>query len=294
MTALQEETSPAVDPVDLRFLWMELSGKCQLECLHCYAESSPAGTDGTMTLQDWFRVIDQAAAIGTNLVQFIGGEPTLYKGLPDLIARALDAKVKVEVYSNLVHVTPPLWEAFSQPGVRLATSFYSDDPVQHMRITGTNTMPRTQNNIVKALKLGIPLRVGMVHVNEDQRVKEAKALLTGLGVTQIGTDRLRVLGRPRRGAPDITELCGNCGCGSAAVLPDGSLTPCPMSRWMTAGDVRTMGLQTALVAMRADAAKIAAAVPRPTMCGPDNDGSCNPCEPSCTPGCDPGVSDDDG
>jgi hypothetical protein len=36
-----------------RFLWAELTGLCQLECRHCYASSSPAGTHGAMTRADW-------------------------------------------------------------------------------------------------------------------------------------------------------------------------------------------------------------------------------------------------
>ncbi|MEV8635049.1 radical SAM protein [Streptosporangium sp. NPDC051023] len=188
MTALQHET-PLTSTV-LRFLWLELTGKCQLECVHCYASSSPVGTDGTMTVPDWKRVIDQAAALGTSRVQFIGGEPILYKALPDLIGHALAAGVEVEVYSNLLYVPGSLWETFSQPGVRLATSFYTDDACEHMLITGRNTLPRTQNNIIAALEQGIPLRVGMVRVLDGQRLDQGRELLKQLGVTQIGVDRL--------------------------------------------------------------------------------------------------------
>ncbi|WP_043614069.1 radical SAM protein [Nonomuraea candida] len=279
---------------ELGFLWLELTGKCQLDCVQCYADSGPSGTHGSMDYSDWISVIDQAAALGTRLVQFIGGEPTLHPGLPGLIAHALDRDVRVEVYSNLVHVTRALWETFAQPGVQLATSFYTDDPVQHRQITGRPTLARTLENITRALALNIPLRVGMVHVNPGQRIDEAKTLLHHLGVEKIGTDRLRVLGRPSRGrACDISELCGNCGRKSAAVLPGGTVTPCPLSRWMTSGvDVRQAGLPAALAAMRPHAEQIAATVRPIRMCGPDNDGQCNPCEPSCTPGCDPGVEDD--
>ncbi|WP_433358805.1 radical SAM protein [Streptosporangium sp. CA-115845] len=100
VTALQLDAHPG-GSAPLRFLWLEVSGKCQLTCLHCYANASPQGTDGVMTPQDWTRVIDEAAALGVRLVQFIGGEPTLYRPLPDLIGHALAAGVQVEVYSNL-------------------------------------------------------------------------------------------------------------------------------------------------------------------------------------------------
>ncbi|HEY3514514.1 MAG TPA: hypothetical protein VGL36_35370 [Kribbella sp.] len=42
-------------------------------------------------------------------VQFIGGEPTLHPASPELLRRALAAGLEVEVFSNLVHVTPALW-----------------------------------------------------------------------------------------------------------------------------------------------------------------------------------------
>jgi hypothetical protein len=32
----------------LSFLWLEITGRCQLACRHCYAESGPRGTHGSM------------------------------------------------------------------------------------------------------------------------------------------------------------------------------------------------------------------------------------------------------
>src|SRR5579884_344591 len=82
----------------LRFLWCEVSRKCQLSCSHCYAESSPAGTHGAMTTADWERVIGQAAGLGVELVQFIGGEPTLRSDLAHLIRHARGTGMEVEVF----------------------------------------------------------------------------------------------------------------------------------------------------------------------------------------------------
>lgn len=73
----------------LRFVWLEITGKCQLTCKHCYAESGPTGVDGVMLPADWCRVIDEVAQFGGRMVQFIGGEPTLYRRLPDLCTAPL-------------------------------------------------------------------------------------------------------------------------------------------------------------------------------------------------------------
>lgn len=151
MTVLDTSSSPqdAVreGPERVSFLWLEITGRCQLTCSHCYASSGPSGTHGTMVLADWARVIDQAAHAGCRTVQFIGGEPTLHPALPDLIGRALAAGMAVEVFSNLVHVPAALWEMLTREGVSLACSYYSDDPDEHAAITGrASAHARTRAN----------------------------------------------------------------------------------------------------------------------------------------------------
>ncbi|MEV0285643.1 radical SAM protein [Kribbella sp. NPDC050820] len=78
------------------FVWLEITEKCRLQCVHCYAESGPAGSHGVMEPADWIRVIDETAELGVGMVQFIGGEPTLHPALPQLLAHALAAGLKVE------------------------------------------------------------------------------------------------------------------------------------------------------------------------------------------------------
>jgi MoaA/NifB/PqqE/SkfB family radical SAM enzyme len=265
--------------VTTNFLWLEITGRCQLQCGHCYNSSGPDGTSGAMTTDDWRKVITDAAAAGVGMVQFIGGEPTLHPDLPGLIRYALDAGLRVEVYTNLVHVRPDVWEAFELPGVSLATSFYTDNRAQHQQITGRDTLRQTTANIELAVLYDIPIRVGMVRILDDQRVEAAAALLERLGVTSISIDRERKLGRAGNGG--TSELCGHCGDGTAAVLPDGSIAPCPMSRATTVGSVLTGRLVETLGApMAAASASIRAHVGEIT-------GKCEPFKSDCNPPCGP-------
>lgn len=39
-------------------LWLDITRKCQLGCVHCYNHSGPSGDHGTMTRDDWARVLD--------------------------------------------------------------------------------------------------------------------------------------------------------------------------------------------------------------------------------------------
>jgi len=194
-----------------------------------------------MTTEDWVRVIDQAATLGVKMVQFIGGEPTLGPRLPRLVRYALGKGLKVYVYSNLVHITPPLWELFSQPGMSLGTSWYSANPEIHAGITGSQaSYARTRASIAEAVRRGIPVRAAIVETVENQGIEQAAAELRHLGVTDIRIRHAQGVGRAAHGSSgqEVSELCGNCGIDRAAVLPDGQLTPCVVGRWLACGNVR--------------------------------------------------------
>jgi len=283
---------------DVSFVWLEITGKCQLQCVHCYAESGPGGTHGVMETVDWIRVIEEAADLGVGMVQFIGGEPTLHPALPQLLEHALAQGLEVEVFSNLVHVTPALWELFSLPGVRLACSYYSDDAGQHAAVTGRPAShARTRANIAEAVRREVPLRVGVIDLSAEQRSDQAMLELTELGVVDVGMDRLREVGRGiASGGASTDQLCGQCASNVLAVSPSGEVWPCVFSRWLPVGNVQTSPLAEivsgmALREVRAElgeqfARRTAGMAPPcvPNMCDPQCGPSCGPaCRPQCWP-----------
>lgn len=304
----EQEATLERAPQATEFLWLEITGKCQLVCTHCYAESGPAGSHGAMRDSDWFSVLDQAAHAGISAVQLIGGEPTMHPQFTALLRQALGCGLAVEVYTNLVRVKDSWWELFSCPGVSLATSYYSDAAGQHDAITGRpGSHARTRANIAEALGRGIRLRVGIVGTADAQRVEQAHAELDALGVPDIGIDYVRKIGRGAGAhSSGISQLCGNCGRGVAAISPSGDVWPCVFSRWMTTGNVLRTPLAEILdgPVMSRAVAQIPDRRSRrcsPPPCSPDSDGNdCRPavaaamCIPrSCAPGrpCNPDASD---
>lgn len=276
------------------FLWLEITGKCQLQCTHCYADSGPTGVHGPMTREDWTDVLSQAEELGVRTVQFIGGEPSLHPDLPRLVHAALERSLEVEVFTNLVRISPSLWKTIDTPGVRLATSYYSDDADQHDEITGrARSHARTHANIQEVQRRSIPLRVGIIDVHEGQRVEQARDELTALGVVDVHLDRLRQVGRGRRDRDQTdAELCGSCAQGVAAVSTNGDVWPCVLARWITLGNVRTSTLADIVrdplmkrAAQHLGARRRLDAGCDPRCC-PNN--MCDPqCSPSCSPSCRP-------
>jgi len=274
----------STDSGPLRMIWAELGLECQLECLHCYAGAGPRKGFGTMTPDDWGNAIRDAAALGTRHVTFIGGEPTLSPALPGLVRLATGLGLTAEIYTNMVRVTPALWALFTLPGVSLATSWYTSDRAQHAALSGGHdTWRQTRANIAKASALGVAPRVGIIDgIVPGQRADDAERELRDLGITRIGHDQARQFGRGTTADP--SQSCGACGRGRAAVLSDGTVTPCPMTRWLAAGNVRDASLVKAVEKLPAVTAVLPGRDGR--GCFPDD---CRPdvFEPLCTPNCKP-------
>lgn len=270
------------------FAWLEITGFCNLNCRHCYADSSPRGTHGSMADADWLRVIDELNGMGVRDVQFIGGEPTLHPGLPRFVRYARRYDMRVEIFSNMTHLRPEVWEVLQLPGVRLAFSYYSDDEADHDEVTeARGAHARTRANVERARNLGVAMRGSVITVLQGQRAQAAEQELLHLGVRDVRTDRIRPFGRGADGAyPDVRGLCGMCGRAKFAVSPDGDVWPCVFARWMKLGNVHEQSLQAIYggVPMRAARAELEAVFPASAVradptCLPD----CNPAFESCSP-----------
>ncbi|MGB5866354.1 MAG: pyrroloquinoline quinone biosynthesis protein PqqE [Arcobacteraceae bacterium] len=80
------------------WLLLELTHKCPLECSYCYNQLDFAKTKDAMSKEDWFRVMEQARALGAVQLGISGGEPLLHKDIVEIVQKANDLKF----YTNLI------------------------------------------------------------------------------------------------------------------------------------------------------------------------------------------------
>lgn len=299
--------SPRVEELpELVHLWLEVTQACNLSCTHCYNESGPGHhARGAMALADWVRILVEARDAGCASVQIIGGEPLLHPDLLPILRKAHELDYEhIEVFTNATCLTADWVTAFGYLGVSVATSFYAADAGTHESITGKHgSFGKTLDGIRLALRHRLDLRVGLIQVTQtDAEVELARSLLEGLGVTNIGRDSARAIGRAAAtdGAPSthddeapLRPLCGGCGEGRLCVTSSGAIYPCIMARRWEVG-CRESGVVAAtkgaplrefLTRLRAAKAHDAAH----QDCDPN--ANCNPrkCAPGtiCYPNCQP-------
>jgi MoaA/NifB/PqqE/SkfB family radical SAM enzyme len=294
----------AIPPIQslsgLEFIWLEITQHCNLMCRHCYTNSSPARPHSDI---DWRALIDQAHALGCRQIQFIGGEPLSHPRLSEYVRRAAALGYEfIEVYTNLSLLTDDVCDAFGDCGVHVATSFYSAREGVHDRLTGVaGSFDSTLRAMKKILKRRLPMRVGVVAVNADDKdLDDTSEFLRGMGIARddIRVDHVRPVGRGTKMTPFESvrkTLCGACWRGKLTVSYDGNCYPCVFSRHLSVGNVKTESLAEIVISHKLQHFRQSMFddIATTAQCSPDCDPS-GPCDPNCTPGgkCDPPCNPD--
>ena len=299
MTAIATETR-----VD--FAWIELTNKCNLKCVHCYANSGPeAGQDDILKTQDYKEIISELADLGCRNIQFIGGEATIHKDLIPLIDHALEFNFdSIELYSNLLFLSPALKQRITENNISVATSFYSFDAKIHDFITkGTASWERTLKNMRYLIDAGVDLRVGFIEMEENQgHYEKTKDFLKNIGISDLSFDSARKFGRKDiENKPKISELCGQCATDVICISPTGLVSPCIMSKPWGIGNLTESTLEELinsrklmetreLILEETSKANMGSCNPDCTPCTPKSGQNCPPktnCHPQHRPNCSP-------
>jgi len=237
----------------LDLLWLELTARCNLHCLHCYADSHPGlPLDTGMNCSEWSRVISDAHTLGCESIQFIGGEVLLVPYLRDLILHARRIGIgSIEVFSNATLLDNDTIDFFEDHSVRVATSFYCHDAEIHDRITNrSGSWRKTLLSIDRLQQRGLEFRVGIIEMDANRPyITETVAFLQERGIASVGVDRARAFGRATNltaRPSDLSELCGHCGHRRVCVSASGDIYPCIMSRSVRLGSVYETNLADVL------------------------------------------------
>jgi radical SAM protein with 4Fe4S-binding SPASM domain len=257
---------------ELKFLWMELTSKCNLRCIHCYAEAESNQNSG-LPMEDLERVIDEAANLGCRQIQFTGGECTLRDDLAQLIMHAKSNGFDfIEIFTNGTMLTESMIKFFAREDINIAMSLYSYKAETHDAITRVpGSYAETINSLKYLLAYDIPVRCETIAMRHNEGDLEATSyFLHQLGVRCRSPDPVRPSGRGKSKENwsqlyDIrtTQLQPNflvnkdiykrnrywnsCWFGKAAVTSSGDVLPCIFARDLVVGNVKKHSLDNIIM-----------------------------------------------
>ena len=177
---------------NIKFAWIEITDKCNLKCIHCYNESD-SHCNNTMSLSDFYNVVDFLLKNGVSKVQITGGEPFLNK---DLLKQMLDSIIGkfsyIEIFTNGTLITNEWFEYLLQNNIHIALSVHSYNSEMHDFVTRTKgSFNKTNITIENLKKFGIPYRVCNVLMKDIELGEKNHDLYT----LSKDKDVVRVTGR---------------------------------------------------------------------------------------------------
>ncbi len=193
-----------VPPIHLREIDLNLTNYCNLECVHCSYGSTRSKAEPALATDVVHRLLDEAKAIGTEVVHWSGGEPATRPDMADLIAHAHGLGFGMRLLSNGILLSEERLARFWDAGLRKV--LVSVDGLEEHHDTHRahpGLWPKTLAGIRNAVAAGYHTRVNAAATTEN--VDDMATLARTMADLGVHTFTVFYLISVGRGA-DIADL----------------------------------------------------------------------------------------
>ncbi len=141
-------------------LELEITRRCNLHCVHCYAEADDRSFAGELTLEEISRVLDEARDIGMRELSLTGGEVFCRPDFLDVVDAGIDRGYHVRFVTNGTLLDDELLAGLCERPIKLITvSLDAVSPEAHERIRGPGSHARAAAAIERLGEAGFHLSV---------------------------------------------------------------------------------------------------------------------------------------
>jgi len=187
---------PTAAPIVI--VW-NFTNKCNLNCLHCHQDSSPASSYPELTTSQAFKVVDNMGDAGVAVLTFSGGEPLLRRNVYSVIRRAKDSGMLCTIASNGTLMTREVAKKLKTVGIeRVEIGLDGATAETHEFLRNTHgCFKATIQGIKNCAEIGfeeISVTMTLNKKNKDE-LKDTLELAEKLGATRFYLNRLIAAGR---------------------------------------------------------------------------------------------------
>jgi len=131
----EEEISAAVAADRLLSMEIEFSRECNFRCAYCYLEDRTEAV-GEMSRQEIKDVILQARELGARKIIILGGEPSIYPHLEEMLRFLGELGLEIEMFTNGTGLTDHLAEVLAEERARVVVKMNSRDAAIQNHLAG--------------------------------------------------------------------------------------------------------------------------------------------------------------
>lgn len=259
---------------ELELVWLEITPKCNLRCIHCYEGEIHEAVSDPLSLEQWKDVIDQIAALKVKRVVVIGGEPCCNDNLCSILNYICQYKIDTTVFSNGTLMDEEILQTIIQTNTRVKVSVYGHKAYVHDSITGVKgSFEKLFNQVGYLISHNIEVTAAVVVMKENQEyVNDIVKFVKEQGMNYSRYDVIRNIygGKQNCHTPDKKEVLeyayylkpnfsttrekfikamflNSCWYGKMVIMDNGDVLPCEFEREYKYGNVKNTNISEILM-----------------------------------------------
>jgi len=171
----------------LTYLDMELTERCNNDCIHCYI-NLPANDKNAkakeLPPEKIKAILEEAVSLGCLKVRFTGGEPLLREDFEELYIFARKLGLKVIIFTNATLISPRLTEIFSRipPHEKIEVTVYGMKKRSYektTRVPGSFEAAWRGIRLLQEKKVPFVAKGALLPTNKDE-IKEVESWASGI------------------------------------------------------------------------------------------------------------------
>ncbi len=176
---------------------LAITYRCNNDCTHCYNARSRRFPE--ISISEWKQIIDKIWSLSIPHIVFTGGEPTLYTGLPELIAYAEEKGLITGLNTNGRKLANPgfLAELVNAGLDHVQITFEShDQEIHNQMVNARDAWEETATGLKNVLDTRLFVMTNTTLLTHNQSsLQETLAYLADLGVPTVGLNALIYAGK---------------------------------------------------------------------------------------------------
>ena len=180
----------------LDYVWLELTEKCNCNCVHCYGQWGDALKNSHVGLDRdwWLKILDEVYRRGGRAVQLIGGEPLLHPDFASILRHAHQLGMeRIDVFTNATLVDEAAAELLRENGANVRVSLYGHCAEIHEKVTQrTGSFSKTERGLKLLKQVGVPVKTAVIVMDlNEEHISEIQRYIEDLGLEFDGYDTIR-------------------------------------------------------------------------------------------------------
>ena len=148
-----------------------ITRRCNLRCVHCYAQADDQSFDNELTTKQGLALIDDLADFGVPVILFSGGEPLVRKDLPELADYAVKKGMRAVISTNGTLITAEVARTLkdiglSYVGISLDGMEKINDRFRGVKGAFKSALKGIENCQSVGIKVGLRFTINKFNVDE--------------------------------------------------------------------------------------------------------------------------------